>query len=75
MTVYQQNLYHAQKLQKQAHDNGIQLQSYAPSDKICLSSKHLKTKQNCKLEAKFFGLFWVLHPVGKQTNKLKLPKK
>ena len=42
---------------------------------VWLSSKHLKTKQNRKLEAKFFGLFQVLHPVGKQVYKLKLPKK
>ena len=40
-----------------------------------MNSKHLKTKQNCKLEAKFLSFFWVLHPVGKQTYKLKLPKK
>ena len=30
---------------------------------------------NCKLEAKLLGLFQVLHLVGKQTYKLKLPKK
>ena len=40
-----------------------------------MSNKHLKTQQNCKLEAKFLGLFRVLHLVGKQTYKLKLPKK
>ena len=31
--------------------------------------------ENCKLEAKFLGLFRVLHPVSKQAYKLKLPKK
>ena len=32
-------------------------------------------KRNRKLEAKFLGLFWVLHPVGKQAYKLKFSKK
>ena len=27
------------------------------------------------MEAKFFGLFQVLHPVGKQAYKLELPRK
>ena len=75
MIVYQQNLYHAQTLQKQAHNKGVKPQSYAPGNKVWLSSKHLKTKWNCKLEAKFFGLFQVLHPVSKQAYKLELPKK
>ena len=75
MTVCQQNLHHAQELQKRAHDKGVKPRSYAPGDKVWLSSKHLKTKRNCKLEAKFLGLFWVLHPIGKQAYKLKLPKK
>ena len=57
MIICQQNLYHAQKLQKQAHNKGVKHQSYAPGDKVWLSSKHLKTKRNCKLEAKFLGLF------------------
>ena len=34
MTVYQQNLHHAQKLQKQAHDTVVKPRSYAPDDKI-----------------------------------------
>ena len=75
MAACQQNLHHAQELQKRAHNKGVKPQSYAPGDKVWLSSKHLKTKRNRKLEAKFLGLFWVLHPVGKQTYKLKLPKK
>ena len=57
MTVCQQNLHHTQELQKQAHDKGVKPQSYAPGEKVWLSSKYLKTKRNCKLEAKFFGPF------------------
>ena len=75
MTVCQQNLHHAQELQKRGHDKGVKPRSYAPGDKVWLSSKYLKTKRNRKLEAKFLGPFQVLHPVGKQAYKLKLPKK
>ena len=75
MFVCQQNLYHAQKLPKRAHNKEVMPQCYAPGDKVWLSSKYLKTKQNCKLEAKFLSPFGVLHPVGKQAYKLKLSKK
>ena len=75
MAVCQQNLHHAQELQKRAHDKGVKPRSYAPGDKVWLSSKYLRTKRNRKLEAKFLGPFRVLHPVGKQAYKLKLPKK
>ena len=75
MIVCQQNLHHIQELQKRAHDKGVKLWSYAPGDKVWLSSKHLKTKWNRKLEAKFLGPFRVLHSVGKQVYKLELPKK
>ena len=75
ITVCQQNLHHAQELQKQAHDKGVKPRSYAPGDKVWLSSKHLKTKRNRKLKAKFLGPFRVLHLVGKQAYKFELPKK
>ena len=75
MTVCQQNLYHVQELQKRANNKGVKPQSYALGNKVWLSSKHFKTKRNCKLEAKFLGLFQVLHPIDKQVYKLKLPKK
>ena len=75
MTVCQQNLHHAQVLQKRVHNKGVKPRSYAPGDKIWLSSKHFKTNRNRKLEAKFLGPFQVLHPVSKQAYKLKLPKK
>ena len=75
MTICQKNFYHAQELQKQAHNKSIKPKSYAPGDKVWLNSKYSKTKQNQKLEAKFFGPFQVLYLVGKQAYKLKLPKK
>ena len=75
MTVCRENLHHAQELQKRAHDKGVKPKSYAPGDKVWLNSKYIKTKRNRKLEAKFFGPFRMLHPVGKQAYKLKLPKK
>ena len=65
MTVCRKNLYHAQELQKQAYDKGIKPRSYTPGDKVWLNSNYIKTKQNRKLEAKFFEPFRVLYPVGK----------
>ena len=75
MTVCQQNLHHAQELQKQGHNKGVKSRSYVLGDKVWLSSKYLKTKRNCKLEAKFLGSFRVLHLVDKPAYKLKLSKK
>ena len=75
MVVCHENLHHAQELQKRAHDKEVKSRSYAPGEKVWLNSKFIKTKQNRKLEAKFFGQFLVLHPVGKQAYKLELPKK
>ena len=57
MVTYQRNLNHAQKFQKQVYGKDVKPWSYALGNKIWLSSKHLKTKQNCKLESKFFGSF------------------
>ena len=57
MAVCQQNLYHAQKLQKRAHNKGVKPQNYTLGNKVLLNSKHLKIKRNYKLEAKFFGPF------------------
>ena len=75
MTVCQKNPYHAQELQKQAHDKSIKPKSYALSDQVWLNNKYIKTKWNQKLKAKFFEPFWVLHLVGKQANKFELPNK
>ena len=74
MIVCRKNLHHAQKLQKQAHDKGIKARSYTPSDKVWLNNKYIQKKRNRKLEAKFFGPFWVLHPVRKQAYKLEFLK-
>ena len=74
MIVCRKNLHHAQELQKWGHDKGVKPQSYAPGNKVWLNSKYIKTKRNQKLEAKFFGLFRVLYPVGKQVYKLELLK-
>ena len=70
MDICQQNLLHAQELKKRVYDKGVKPQSYAPGEKVWLNSKYIKTKQNRKLEAKFFGPFRILHPVGKQAYKL-----
>ena len=75
MEICQQNLLHAQELQKRAYDKGIKPRSYASDEKVWLNSKYIKTKRNQKLEAKFFGLFQILHLVEKQAYKLYLPIK
>ena len=75
MIVCWENLYHAQELQKQAHNKGVKPRSYTLGEKVWLNSKYIKTKPNRKLEMKFFGPFRVLHFVGKQAYKLELPKK
>ena len=53
----QQNLLHAQELQKRAHDKGVKPRSYAPGKKVWLNSNYIKTKRNQKLGAKFFWTF------------------
>ena len=73
--VCRKNLHHAQELQKRAHNKNVKPKSYAFGDKVWLNSKYIKTKQNRKLEAKFFGPFRVLHLVEKQVYKLELFKK
>ena len=67
ITVCRENLYYAQKLQKQANNKDVKPRSYAPSEKVWLNSKYIKTKRNQKLEAKFFEPFQVLYPIGKQV--------
>lgn len=74
MATCRNNLNHAPNLQKQAHEKAVKHRSYAPGNKVWSNSKYIQTKRNQKLEAKFFRPFWVLHLIGKQTYKLKLPK-
>ena len=74
MIVCRKNLYQAQELQKQAQNKGVKPRSYTPGKKVWLNSKFIVTKHNCKLKAKFFGPFWVLHFVGKQVYKLEFPR-
>ena len=65
MIVCRKNLNHAQELQKCAYNKSVKPRSYAPDNKILLNSKYIKTKQNRKLEAKFFWPFRVLCLIGK----------
>ena len=74
IVVYCKNLYHAQELQKQAHDKRFKPCSYVPGKKVYLNNKFIKMKRNRKLEAKFFGPFRVFHPIEKQVYKLELFK-
>ena len=74
MTLCWKNFYHTQKFQKQAYNKDVKPKSYISGEKLWLNSKYIKTKQNQKLEVKFFVLFWVFHPVSKQVYKLKLSK-
>lgn len=73
--ILRKKLQHAQKLQKQYNNKATKLMSYVTGNKVWLNSKYIKTKQTCKLEAKFFGSFRVLYSIKKQAYKLKLPKK
>ena len=75
MIVCHKNIYHIQELQKSVQNKSIKLNSYILDDKVWLNGKYIKTKQNKKLETKFFGLFQVLYSINKQANKLKLSKK
>ena len=44
IAAYKKNLQQAQELQKQAHDKGTKLRSYAFGEKVKLNSKYIKTK-------------------------------
>lgn len=74
-TICQQNCHYANELEKRYHNSYSKTKSYTLGDKIWLNIKYIKTKQNCKLKAKLFGLFWILHLVKKQVYKLEQPKR
>ena len=74
MIVCRENLYHAQELQKWAHNKKVKPWSYASNKKVWLNSKFIKIKRNHNLETKFLGLFRVLYPIGEQVYNLKLPR-
>lgn len=65
MFVYRDNFQYAQKLQKQFYNKHAKSQSYALGQKVWLNAKYIRTKQNHKLEVKFFRFFRVLNPVRK----------
>ena len=44
ITVDQKNLYYTQELQMQAYNKSIKPKSYAPSNKVLLNNKYIKTK-------------------------------
>ncbi len=50
MEVCYQNLLYAQELQKKAYDKGVKSRSYAPSKKVWLNSKYIRTRGNKKFE-------------------------
>ena len=70
-----QKIFHAQELQKRDNNKGVKSRSYDKGKKVCLNSKYIKTKQNKKLDNKFFGPFQIFHAVKKQAYKLELSTK
>ena len=46
MNICQQNLLHAQKLQKKANNKSVKLQNYAPEEEVWLNNKYIKIKRN-----------------------------
>ena len=75
MSVYKKNSQHAHQFQKYSHDKIAKSKSYTPKVKVGLNNKYIKTKQNRKLEFKFYDSFRILYKVGKQTYKLELLKR
>lgn len=75
MIVCCKNLYHTQKFQKRVNNKSVKPRNFIHSNKIWLKNKYIKTKQNQKMEAKFFKSFRVLCLISKQTYKLEMLKK
>ncbi len=57
MLVCKKKLFCTQKLRKKAYNQGVKPRSYTLNVKVRLNSKYIKTKQNRKLENKFFRPF------------------
>lgn len=60
MFVCKDNLKYVEKLEKRFHNKFVKLESYISSQKFWLNAKHIKTKQNRKLEATICSIFKVL---------------
>lgn len=56
-TNCQKNIQYAQKLLKRDYTKSVYLKTYTFGNKIWLKNKYIETKQNWKLEAKFFRPF------------------
>lgn len=74
IVVCKNNLIYAQKRQKRFYDKYAKPRNWGVSEKVWLNSKYIKTKQKKKLESKFFDLFKILQPIGKQAYNLELLK-
>ena len=66
------NLAKSQELQTLYHNKHVKKRSYRPGKSFLLSAKHIKTKQNPKLEHNYFGPFQIVETVGNQAYRLKL---
>ena len=76
MNICQQNLFHAQELQKRAHNKSIKPRYYTSGEKIWFNSKYIKTKQHPKFKAKFFGFFKsYIQLKNKHTNQIFSPNR
>ena len=75
LTEYKINLRDTQEPQTRYHNKSVKERTYMPRETVWLASRHIKTKQNKKLEDKFLGPFEVIESVGKQAYRLKLPSR
>ena len=67
MIVYRKNLYYTQKLQKRTYDKNVKPKNFIFNNKVWLKTKYIKTKQNQKLETKFFKPFQIFYLIRKQV--------
>lgn len=61
------NLQKAQDSQARYHNKSVKERVYTPGEKVWISSQHIKTKRNKKLEHKFFESFDIIEAVGKNA--------